>query len=265
MMYWVYDISNFKFALLTLAAFITFGISGLYGARWFLGRRRSHVIAENDIVGFYFAAIVGFYGITLGLISVGVWQTFSDADNKSTLEAAAIESLFRDFSSYPEPPRKALQTALLNYTDNVINSAWPQQRAGQTPRGGTELMNEIQKILYPFEPQTQGQIAIHREALSQFNTLSERRRLRVLSAKSGLPATIWWVVILGAAASIALTWLFSVESVKRHAFLTGVYSALIGLLIFLIAALDNPYRGEFSVGPDAFELVLDRMKKIAGS
>lgn len=264
-MYWVYEISNFKFALLTVATFVAFGVAGVYGTRWLLGRRRSHVIAENDIVGFYFAAIVGFYGITLGLISVGVWQTFSDADNKSTREAAAIESLFRDFSSYPEPPRKALQARLLNYTENVISSAWPQQRAGQIQHGGTELMNEIQKVLYPFEPQTQGQIAIHQEALAQYNKLSELRRLRVLSATSGLPVTIWWVVILGAAASIALTWLFSVENAKRHAFLTGIYSGLIGLLIFLIAALDNPYRGEFSVGPDAFELVLDRMKKISGS
>ena len=83
-----------------------------------------------------------------------------------------------------------------------------------------------------------------------------------MSATAGLPATIWWVVILGAAASIALTWLFSVENVRRHLMLTSLYSALIGLLIFLIAALDNPYRGEFSVGPDAFELVLERMKKM---
>ena len=87
----------------------------------------------------------------------------------------------------------------------------------------------------------------------------------MLSATNGLLATIWWVVILGAATSIALTWFFSVESVRRHLLLTGIYAALIGLLIFLIAALDNPYRGEFSVGPDAFELVLDRMGKIAGA
>jgi hypothetical protein len=33
-------------------------------------------------------------------------------------------------------------------------------------------------------------------------------------------------------------------------------------LVFLIAALDNPYRGKVSVGPEAFELVLNRMKKM---
>jgi Protein of unknown function (DUF4239) len=262
MMYWVYDISSLSFALMTVAAFVTFGVTGLLVTRWFLGRRSTHVLETNDIVSFYFSAIVGFYGITLGLISVGVWQTFSDADNKSTLEAAAIEALFRDITSYPEPPRSNMQLALENYTRNVINVAWPAQRKGLQPKGGSELMTILQKQMFPFEPQTQGQMALHQEALRQYNRLSELRRLRVLSATSGLPGTTWWVVILGAAASILLTWMFSVDNVRRHLFLTGLYSGLIGLLIFLIAALDNPYRGEFSVGPDAFELVLERMGKM---
>ena len=155
-----------------------------------------------------------------------------------------------------------MQLALENYTRNVINVAWPMQRQGQKPQGGSELMTILQKQMFPFEPQTQGQMAVHQEALRQFNRLSELRRLRVLSATSGLPGTTWWVVILGAAASILLTWMFSVENVRRHLFLTGLYSGLIGLLIFLIAALDNPYRGEFSVSADAFELVLERMGKM---
>jgi hypothetical protein len=262
MMYWVYDISSVSFALITLSAFVAFGVIGLLATRWYAGRRERRVVESNDIVGFYFGAIVGFYGITLGLISVGVWQTFSDADNKSTIEAAAIESLYRDLSSYPEPPRSALQEALKSYTRNVIDVAWPMQRKGQTPKGGSEIMSELQKIMFPFEPQTQGQMAIHQEALRQYNKLSEVRRLRVLSATSGLPATIWYVVLFGAAASIVLTWLFSVEDVRRHIFLTALYSGLIGLLIFLIAAMDNPYRGEVSVGAEAFELVLNRMSKM---
>ncbi len=63
---------------------------------------------------------------------------------------------------------------------------------------------------------------------------------------------------------MALTWLFSVESLGRHLLLTGMYSILLGQLVFLIASLDNPYRGEYGVSASAFELVLDRMKKMAG-
>ena len=105
MMYWVYDLSSLNFALLTVGSFVIFGVVGLTIARWVLGRRRGHVMEANDIIGFYFSAIVGFYGITLGLISVGVWQTFADADNKATLEAVSLEALYRNAGNYPEPAR----------------------------------------------------------------------------------------------------------------------------------------------------------------
>jgi hypothetical protein len=38
-------------------------------------------------------------------------------------------------------------------------------------------------------------------------------------------------------------------------------SALLGSLIFLIAAMDNPFRGEFSVSADSFQLLLDGLMK----
>ena len=198
MMYWVYDLPNWLFGLYTVAAFLAFGGIGLWITEWYFGYRTKPRHEANEVVSYYFTAIVGFYGITLGLVSVGTWQTFADADNKSTVEAAAIEALYRDLGAYPEPPRTAMQDGLKEYTKNVIETAWPMQRKGQTPTGGTARMNVIADLMFPFEPKTQGQMAIHQEALKQFNKLSEVRRLRVLSATGGLPATMWWVIVAGA-------------------------------------------------------------------
>jgi hypothetical protein len=259
MMYWVYDISNTAFALLAVGSFILFGVGGLLAVRWLARRKSRNAMMANDVVSFYFSAIVGFYGITLGLISVGVWQTFNDADTKSSNEAAAVEAFYRDADGYPEPLRSNLRTRIAEYTRNVIDDAWPQQRRGLAPRGGSALISGIQKELYAFNPTNMREMAIHQETLGAFNRLIELRRLRTFSATTGLPATTWLVVMIGAAASIMLTWLFTVESLRQHLFLTGLYSALLGLLVFLIAALDNPYRGEFSVTPGAFEFVLERM------
>jgi hypothetical protein len=41
--------------------------------------------------------------------------------------------------------------------------------------------------------------------------------------------------------------------------MTVFFSGLIGLMIFMIAALDNPYRGKISVSPEALERVYSRM------
>jgi hypothetical protein len=38
-------------------------------------------------------------------------------------------------------------------------------------------------------------------------------------------------------------------------------SFFVGVVIFMIAAMDNPFRGEVSVGPDAFELIYTSLMK----
>jgi hypothetical protein len=41
--------------------------------------------------------------------------------------------------------------------------------------------------------------------------------------------------------------------------MTVLFSSLLGLLIFLIAVLDNPYRGKLSVTPEPLERVYQQI------
>jgi hypothetical protein len=43
----------------------------------------------------------------------------------------------------------------------------------------------------------------------------------------------------------------------------GLLSVCLGVVIFLIAAMDNPFWGDVSVGPDSFQLVYDSLMKPA--
>ena len=55
-----------------------------------------------------------------------------------------------------------------------------------------------------------------------------------------------------------MTWFFDMRSQSMHLWMTVMLSALLGLLIYLLAALDNPFRGEISVGPEPFEIMYSR-------
>lgn len=69
---------------------------------------------------------------------------------------------------------------------------------------------------------------------------------------------LWAVVLIGGVLNIMLLYLFWIENRTLHLTLIGLYSGFIALLIFLTAAMDNPYRGEFSVSPDTFRDVLEK-------
>src|SRR6185436_8444028 len=91
-------------------------------------------------------AIGVFYGITVGLIAAGVWNTNSNASDLVSKEAVSIGTLYRDVSGYPSPLREELRSKLRDYTVFVIEEAWPAQKQGhgQDLVGGTKIIDELQ-------------------------------------------------------------------------------------------------------------------------
>ena len=255
-LYWVYDLPNWLFGTLVVVTFVVLATAGLFAAR-IIVKQVFGCHPHNDVISYYLATVGVFYGITLGLISVGTYQTYSDLDQSVSLEAATVASIYRDVSSYPEPTRSQLRGAIANYTRFTIEEAWPLQRRGVVP--GVSVMNALQSELDGFTPSNEREQIVHAEALRQFNHLVELQRVRLQSVLTGLPAMLYGVILLGALVTMVMSWALVLDNFRMHVFLNAALAALLGLLVFLIAAVDNPFRGEFSVGPDAFIVVRDQL------
>jgi hypothetical protein len=260
-MYWVYDLPNWLFAALTVAVAVAIGLSGFYATRKWVRRVHGDELSHNDIVGFFLGAICLLYGITLGLVAVGTWEAYSDVDAKVDQEASAVAALYRDVSSFPDPKRAELQADLREYTRQLIDVGWPLQRRGIVPQNAAVVVNSLQTHLASFEPATEGQKTLHADAYREFTRLVELRRTRLKSVTAGLPVSLWYVLLGGAFLNIAVIWFFHMRSQSMHVWMTVMFSALLGLLIFLLAAMDHPFRGEISVGPEAFEMVYEQLMK----
>src|SRR5215471_449615 len=178
-------------------------------------------LSHNDIVGYYFASITLLYGITLGLLLIGVWSTFTETEAKVDREASTLAALYLDVSHYPEPSRGHLQDDLRRYTRQVIDVAWPQQRKGIIPTGNVRIVADLANDLAAFEPASEGQKALHEEVYRQFNELVERRRSRVLGVTAGLSASLWALVLIGAVINIAVTWCFHLHNRRMHFWMTA--------------------------------------------
>jgi hypothetical protein len=259
--YWIYDLPTWLFGFLTVAVAVAVGLVGFWATRKWVRRVHGDQHSHNEIVGFYLSAVCLFYGITLGLLAVGTWQAYSDVDTKVGEEASALAALYRDVSNYPDPKRTELQADLREYAHQVIDVAWPQQRRGIVPQNSAEIVMVFQTHLAGFDPLTEGQKILHAEAYRGFDRIVELRRIRLRSVVAGLPGPLWAVVLIGAFLNIAMTWFFDMKSHSMHLWMTVMFSGLLGLLIFLLAAMDNPFRGGISVGPEAFELVYEQVMK----
>jgi cation transport regulator ChaB len=206
-------------------------------------------------------AVMVFYGLAVALIAVSVWQTYTDAGATTSREATAIGVLYREMGGYPEPVRSQLRQELREYVEYIINEAWPQQRRGEVPRGGVEKVNDVEAKLVAFEPATEGQKLLHAETLRAYSQLIEARRLRLDAVLTGLPGALWFVIVLGALVSLSSTFFFHVEDALLQRIQVVLLAIFIGMIIFIIFALDRPFRGDLGLQPDSYQLIYDQLMK----
>ena len=234
---------------------------GLFLTRRFLVPRFHFSEGVNDAVSGTVQAIGVFYGITVGLIAVAVWNTNSSAANLVSSEATAIGKLYRDVSGYPVPLRDELRARLRVYTVFVIEEAWPAQKIGNGQRldKGTQIMDDFQHLLYSFEPSTSGQSALHSETLRAYDTLIEYRRLRIDAVNGGLSSVMWAVIWIGAAISIGVAYLYRIDDGNLHAVLVALMGGFLAILLFMITINDKPFYGYDCVSPAPYQLILERV------
>lgn len=258
---WMYSLPAFLFFLFVIFFFGAVSITGFLLVRKSVERWLGKPPAQNEVIGYYIAATGVVYGITLGLIAVGVWDNYIHINVNVEEEAANLSAVYRDVSNYPEPYKTRLSAALKSYTRYVIDEAWPLQEKGIDPPGGVELINGFQQTLYGYEPVSESQKIIHASALKSYNDYILLRRLRIQNVTKGVPVMIWWVVFFGAMINLILSWLFVVKNISLHILMNGLLGALIGALIFLIIVLDFPFRGWFKVSSEPFEISYQQLMK----
>lgn len=255
----LYTIPLLLAGFLIICALSLFAVAGLMLVRRKVLPRLDIHLEDGEFTGALMQSVMMFYGLAVALIAVSVWQTYSDTQKIVAGEATAIAVLYRNVSTYPEPHRDQLQATLKDYTRFVIDEAWPKQKQGIVPFGGLGHMNRMQSQFAAFEPTDESEKLRHAVALGEFNQLLEARRLRLDAIHTRVPGIMWGVVIIGALIGLTTSFFFKVGDVRLHYTLVGLLAAFIGLVMFMILALDRPFRGDLGLSPESYQLVYEQL------
>src|SRR5215471_21760129 len=155
-----YEIRPLIAAIILVVLIETVSLIGLFIARRFILPLFHYSEGINDAVSGTVQAIGVFYGITVGLIAVGVWNTNAAASDLVSREASAVGGLYRDVGGMPSPLREELLGKLRDYLGVVMNQEWPEQKKGKDPVAGTLILNDFQSSLFAYEPTTSGQVQL---------------------------------------------------------------------------------------------------------
>ncbi len=202
-----------------------------------------------------------FYGITLALVAVSVFQNFIRVDQVVQDEVAELAAFYRNISGFPDPLAGQLQDLLRSYTQNVITVDWPLQASGRLPIVGTAEVDQIQTLLFTFQPSTEAQSNLQGQAVEQFNAFVNARRYRINETQLALPSLLWALLWVGALINQILISLIEVKEVLVHIIISSLISLFVAMLIYVTLQLDHPFYGAVIIEPTDYQTVLRDLMK----
>src|SRR5262249_9030543 len=159
-----------------------------------------------------------------------------------------LSTVYRSTDGYPEPLRSKLKAELRDYTHYVIDKDWPAHRKGIVLIGGEHRLQVFRAALMSFEPATKTQEVQHNQLLRYLDAMRVWRQQRMETVNAAIPGVLWYVVVIGAFLMIAFLWMLHME-LAPQILLGGITAFFLGIMIFLIYALDHPLQGAVSVPP----------------
>lgn len=210
--------------------------------------------AHTDRAGFILAVIGVIYAVLLAFVAIGAWERFEAAEVRSYDEAQALGTIYRDAENFPSGA--ALRALIKVYARSIIDVEWPDMRNGEKTEISPALMERIGRgvrALNPTSPRLQN---LQGRMLVAVETAWNDRQTRLTIDFMGINPILWVVLILGAYITVSFTYLFEWDATVMQQLMIGGLSLMIGLVIFLVLALDYPFRGSMAVSPDAFESLL---------
>lgn len=256
---WIYQIPNWILCAIIVSLFTIGSLVGLALTRPWVRSFKTH---HNDIVASFAASAGVLYAVLLAMIAVASWTNYTAVDALVAQEADLVYSLFRDLEAYPEPERSQLRGLLREYVDSAIRIEWPAIQRGVMDKRAGMVVDAVFSGWMHFQPTTENQRLIVAETLARLNSFQAVRRNRIQTGISGLEPVLWIVVLVGGLVNAGISCLFWIENKRLHYLMMGVLGMMIGVVVFLILALDHPLWGELSIQPSAFEAVADSMDRV---
>ncbi len=217
---------------------------------------------NNEVAGFIFAAVGVIYGVLLAFMVLVVQQSFENAQATVEHEANSLVTIYRLAQELPEPYRSELKRLAVEYGERVVNQEWEAMARGES---SAEVDQTIEKVweLHQRLHTTKVELGSHASDFFQaVITLGNDRRIRLLQSRIELSSLLWVLLISGGILTIGFTLFLRAPNHIAHLLMAAMFAGLVAFVLLLIIELDNPFTGDVSVQPLAFQQALQLFARV---
>ena len=199
------------------------------------------------------------YAVLLAFVAMLAWDGYNHAQALTDTEASLIENVYQliDGLNGPEMPR--MRADIVGYARTVVQTEWPRQTAGRDVEEDELHLARLTTTALHLRPDNIADGNLHTLLLGYLTRLDTTRRERLFAARTAIPSILWVVLICGGGITIVFGSLLGSTTLAMHLAMSSLLAVSGALVLLVIVALSNPYRGDLRISPKPFEQVLTHM------
>jgi Protein of unknown function (DUF4239) len=221
--------------------------------------RRRH----NDVAAAIFSVVGVTFAVLLAFVAMVVWEHYNAAKATSYAEAGFVRDVYNVSLGFADPEKTLLHDGIIGYVETVVRVEWPAQARGVSVVSNSVWLNKLNAIAAGLKSSSTADGNRQAMLLQSLMRLSDARQERLVAADTTVPAVVWIVTLMGGALTIAFASLLGVPSLGMHLAMSAAMAISGVLVLIMIIALSNPFRGDYRVSTDPFDQVLAEVQASA--
>ncbi len=211
----------------------------------------------KDEIGGLFRVVGMLVSLMLSLAFGEVIVELVQIKNAVEREVVAISDVYKDLEMFDIDRTREIRTTLIDYTRAVIDDDWPALANDDLGQRTSALERQLTEAVISLNPKTPIQEKLFSRILADVDTMSDFRMTRLDNALAEPPVYVF-VIIFGFVVTMACFGAYRPQAPVVA--LVSLYTVFVGLVLYLILTLSDPFQGDIGVDPTSFEHLVEIMQ-----
>jgi hypothetical protein len=228
-------------------------------------RNKVHVEAlrrHHEIGGLVFAQMGLVFAVLLAFVFNQVWGEYNDADEAIARECRDLRVAALLSSNLPPDAAANIKALIAAYVTSVIQDEWPSMADRKDSAVAEAKLRQLALGVTQLPTVNSDEATTRNELIILLRSVQQHRETRLYQMSSGLPLTLWGMLLTFSLALLAFLFFFGMEVVGTQMAFAGVFAGSLAMVMVILGFLNYPFEGAMALQPTEFQAALQHISHV---